>query len=432
MKKLFIVFLLVLSSIAFAQTKSIKKSPPLSEDSAESVGISPERLARIDDMCKEAVLNGDIPGVVALIARDGKIVYHKAFGMADNTSGRSLKPDDIFRIASQSKPITATAVMMLWEEGKFFLDDPISKYIPEFKNPQVLDTFQQDDTSYTTVAASGEITIRHLLSHTSGIGYGIFDRDERFTMIYQKAGMIDGISTKDISIEEYIKKLAKLPLHHNPGEKYTYCFGLDVLGYFIEVVSGMPFDVFLKERLFDPLGMNDTWFYLPEDKAKRLVSLQTKSDKGEWIRCPVTNTDWDFPIKGARRLFSGGGGLCSTAKDLATFLQMYLNGGELNGIRILSRTTVQNIMVNQIGEQWSENAGSYLGLAFMVVNQKGQDRHGLYSAGTFHKGGGFNTEYFADPKENIIGILMKQTLGIPHTDITHRKFLLLVRQVVDD
>ena len=184
MKNLFIVFLLVLSSIAFAQTKSIKKSPPLSEDSAESVGISPERLARIDDMCKEAVLNGDIPGVVALIARDGKIVYHKAFGMADNTSGRSLKSDDIFRIASQSKAVTATAVMMLWEEGKFFLDDQISKYIPEFKNPQVLDTFQQDDTSYTTVAASGEITIRHLLTHTSGIGYGIFDRDERFRMIY--------------------------------------------------------------------------------------------------------------------------------------------------------------------------------------------------------------------------------------------------------
>jgi len=432
MKNLFIVFLLVLSSIAYAQTKSIKKSPPLSEDSAESVGMSPERLARIDDMCKEAVLNGDIPGVVALVARNGKIVYHKAFGMADNTSGRSLKSDDIFRIASQSKPITATAVMMLWEEGKFSLDDPISKYIPEFKNPQVLDTFQQDDTSYTTVAASGEITIRHLLTHTSGIGYGFFDRDERFTMIYQKAGIIDGLSTEDISIEEFIKKLAKLPLHHNPGEKYTYCFGLDVIGYFIEVVSGMPFDVFLKERLFDPLGMNDTWFYLPEDKAKRLVSVQQKSDKGEWIRYPVTHLDWDYPIKGAKRLFSGGGGLCSTAKDLATFLQMYLNGGELNGIRILSRTTVQYIMVNQIGDLWCENAGSYLGLAFMVVNQKGQDRHGLYSSGTFYKGGGFNTEYFADPKENIIGILMKQTLGVLETDNTHGKFILLVRQAVDD
>jgi len=295
MKNLLVIFLLVLSSIATAQTKSIKKSPPLSEDAPESVGMSPERLARIDDMCKEAVLNGEIPGIVALIARNGKIVYHKAFGMADNTTGRLLKPDDIFRIASQSKAITATAVMMLWEEGKFDLDDPISKYIPEFKNPQVLETFQEDDTSYTTVPAIGEITIRQLLTHTSGIGYGgNLDTDERFRMIYRIAGIFTGFTTEHISIKEFVRKLAKLPLHHNPGEKYTYGFGLDVLGYFIEVVSEMPLDVFLKERLFDPLGMNDTWFHLPEDKTNRLVSLQTKSDNGEWIRSPVkTKDDWD-------------------------------------------------------------------------------------------------------------------------------------------
>jgi CubicO group peptidase (beta-lactamase class C family) len=430
MKNLCIVFLLVLSSIANAQTKSIKKSPPLSEDAPESVGMSSERLLRIDDMCKEAVLNGEIPGIVALIVRDGKIVYHKAHGMADNTTGRSLKPDDIFRIASQSKAITATAVMMLWEEGKFDLDDPISKYIPELKNPQVLDTFQKDDTSYTTVAAGGEITIRHLLTHTSGIGYGIFDGDERFTMIHQKAGISTGLSAEDISIEEFVKNLAKLPLHHNPGEKYTYSFGLDVLGYFIEVISGIPLDVFLKERLFDPLGMNDTWFYLPEDKAKRLVSLQTKSDTGEWIHFPVTDQDWS-PIKGAKRLFSGGGGLCSTAKDYATFLQMYLNGGELNGIRILSRTTVEYIMTNQIGDLWGENSGWYYGLVFAGTNQKGQDKWGIMSAGTFSGQGGFNSQYFADPKENIIGILMKQTLDV-YTDNTHGKFLILIRQAIDD
>ena len=430
MKNLFIVFLIVLASIANAQTKSIKKSPPLAEDSAESVGMSSERLARIDDMCKEAVLNGEIPGVVALVARNGKIVYHKAFGMADNTSGRSLKPDDIFRIASQSKAITATAVMMLWEEGKFFMDDPISKYIPEFKNLQVLDTFQKDDTSYTTIAARGEITIHHLLTHTSGIGYGVLDKDWRFRMIYQKAGISTGLSTEDISIEEFVKNLAKLPLHHNPGEKYTYGFGLDVLGYFIEVISGMPLDVFLKERLFDPLGMNDTWFYLPEDKAKRLVSLQTKSDEGEWIQLPTTDQDWS-PVKGARRLFSGGGGLCSTAKDYAMFLQMYLNGGELNGIRFLSRTTVQKIMVNQIGDLWGENPEGYYGLVFAVKTKEGQDKYGLQSVGTFTWQGGFNTQYFADPKEKIIGILMKQTFGNLY-DSTYWKFLISVRQAIDD
>jgi len=277
---LLLIIILMTGIVLHAQNRSIKKSPPLSEDAPESVGMSPEHLARIDDMCEEAVLNEEIPGIVALIARDGKIVYHKAFGMADNTIGRSLKPDDIFRIASQSKAITATAVMMLWEEGKFDLDDPISKYIPEFKNPQVLDRFQKDDTSYTTIPASGEITIRQLLTHTSGIGYGgVLDPDVRFRMIYQKAGIFTGFTTEDISIEEFVKKLAKLPLHHNPGEKYTYGFGLDVLGYFIEVVAGMPFDVFLKERLFDPLSMNETWFHLPEDKVNRLVSLQTKGGK---------------------------------------------------------------------------------------------------------------------------------------------------------
>jgi len=428
---LFTMLLIALSLTANAQTKSIKKSPLLKDASPESVGMSTERLARIDAMCEKAVLNGDIPGVVALVARKGKIVFLKAFGMADNESNRSLKTDDIFRIASQSKAITSTAVMMLWEEGKFKLDDPISKYLPEFKNPQVLKTFQDSDTSYTTVAASGEITIRHLITHTSGIGYGVIDGDERFKLIYQKAGITDLFTIENISIEESVKKLAKLPLHHNPGEKFTYSEGLDVLGYFIEVVSDMPFDVFLKKRIFDPLGMKDTWFYLPEDKTKRLVSVQQKSDGSEWIRYPITFYDPDYPIKGAKRFFSGGAGLCSTAKDYATFLQMYLNGGELNGTRILSRTTIQSMMGNQVGDLFGEKSGRYYGLAFGVINQKGQNLGGKGSIGTFDWGGYFNTQYFADPKEKIIGVLMKQTQGSVSDD-TGWMFRLLVGQAVDD
>ncbi len=433
---LFTKYLIIISIVSFAltlraQTRSTIKSPLLSKDSPENVGMSTERLARIDAMCEEAVSSGDIPGVVALVARKGKIVYHKAFGLADNPSGRSLKADDIFRIASQSKAITATAVMMLWEEGKFKLDDPISNYIPEFKNPQVLNSFQYSNTSYTAVNASVEITIRHLLTHISGIGYGMIDRDERFKMIYQKAGITDLFTTENISIEESVKKLAKLPLHHNPGEKFTYSEGLDVLGYFIEVMSGMPFDVFLKKRLFDPLGMKDTWFYLPENKASRLVSIQKKSDKGEWVRYSVTFYDPDYPIKGAKRFFSGGAGLSSTARDYATFLQMYLNNGELNGIRILSRTTIQAMMANQIGDLLGENSGSYYGLAFGVVNQKGQSLAGEGSMGTFDWGGYFNTQYFADPKEKIIGVLMKQTQGT-ESDDTGWMFRLLVGQAVDD
>jgi CubicO group peptidase (beta-lactamase class C family) len=423
-----LVFLLGVSGIA--QTKSMKKSPLLTEASPESVGISAERLARIDQMCADAVKKGDLPGIVSLVARNGKIVHWKAYGMADNGAGRELKRDDIFRIASQTKAITATAVMMLWEEGKFQLDDPISKYIPEFKNPQVLKSFTYSDTSFTTAPAKSEITIRHLITHTSGIGYGVIDADERMKMIYHKAGITDAFTTKNITIGENIKKLAKLPLHHNPGEKFTYSEGLDVLGYFIEIVSGMPFDVFLKTHIFDPLGMNDTRFYQPEEKAGRLVAVQQKNQQSRWEKYPVTFYDTDYPIKGAKTFFAGGAGLSSTAKDYATFLQMYLNGGEYNGVRLLSRTTVEAIMGNQTGNLFG-TPDKFYGLAFSVVTKSGEEKGGLTSEGTFEWGGYFNTQYFADPKEKVIGILMKQTQG-PVNDETGWKFRQLVGQSIDD
>ncbi len=344
------------AAIVFAQTPSVKISPDLTPASPATVGMSDKRLKRIDDMLKKAVKDGDIPGAVALIARDGKIVFHSSYGLADNSTGIKIYNDAIFRIASQTKAITSTAVMMLWEEGKFKLDDPVSKYIPEFKNALILDTFNEKDTTYTSVPSDKEITIRHLITHTSGIGYGVIDSDPRFKAIYHKAGITDLFTTEDISIEESVKKLAALPLHHTPGEKFTYSEGLDVLGYFIEVVSGLPFDKFLKTRIFDPLGMTDTWFYLPESKHNRLITVQHKVDE-VWEKYPVTFYDTDYPIKGAKRFFSGGAGLSSTAKDYATFLQMYLNKGELNGVRLLSRTTVRSIMANQIGDIWKENPG---------------------------------------------------------------------------
>jgi CubicO group peptidase (beta-lactamase class C family) len=430
MKRIIILLFAITAFTACRNTNSKTESAFLTEGSPESVGMSAERLARIDSMCINAISEGKIPGAVALVARNGKIVYHKAFGMADNQAKRELKRDDIFRIASQTKAITSTAVMMLWEEGKFKLDDPISKYIPEFKNPQVLNTFNSKDTSYTTTPAKSEITIRQLMDHTSGLGYGMIDGDARCRMIYQKAGVVDVFSAENISIEENIKKLAKLPLLFNPGEKYNYCEGLDVLGYFIEIISGMPFDVFLKTRLFEPLGMNDTWFYLSDDKAQRLVSVQ-KPENGSWSRYPVTFYDPDYPIKGAKRFLPGGAGLSSTAKDYATFLQMYLNGGELNGKRILSRTTIQSIMANQIGNLLGENSDIYYSLAFGVVTQKGQDNGGTGSKGSFGWGGYFNTQYFADPVEKTIGILMKQTQDA-NLDDTDWKFRILVNQAVAD
>ncbi len=429
MKNTFYLFIALLTFSLAAQTKPNKTLTTLSESTASEQGVSEERLARIDAMLKEAVDKNQIPGVVALIARNGKTVFHKAYGTANEKAGINMKKDAIFRIASQSKAVTSTAVMILWEEGKFKMDDPISEYIPEFKEAQILDTFNEKDSTYTTKPAEDQITIRDLITHTSGVGYGVIDGDERFKKIYAKAGITDLFTTENISIEESVKKLAKLPLHHNPGEEFTYSEGLDVLGYFIEVVSGMPFDKFLRTRIFDPLGMNDTWFYLPKEKHSRLVAVQKKTDDG-WVKYPITFYDTDYPIKGAKRFFSGGAGLSSTAKDYATFLQMYLNMGKLNGRRILSRTTVQSIMGNQIGDIWADGPKDY-GLAFAVVNAKGQDMGGTGSNGTFEWGGYFNTNYFADPKEQLIGILMKQTQGKTE-DNTEWKFKQMVFAAIDD
>jgi CubicO group peptidase (beta-lactamase class C family) len=248
-------------------------------------------------------------------------------------------------------------------------------------------------------------------------------------MIYEKAGVTDLFTTDDITIEESVSKLAKLPLHHEPGTTFTYSEGLDVLGYFIEVVSGIPFDEYLRTRIFDPLDMDDTWFYLPESKHSRLVTVQQKNEAGEWEPYPITFYDPEYPRAGAMTFFSGGAGLSSTALDYAKFLQMYLNNGEYNGTRLLSRTTVNFMMKNQIGELWGPDA--VYGLAFGVMTDAGEAKGGRGSEGTFDWGGYFNTQYFADPEEQIIGILFKQTQGSTG-DETSWKFRQLVFQTIDD
>jgi CubicO group peptidase (beta-lactamase class C family) len=423
-----LVALLVAPLVARGQLQSPGTGKSLVEGVPTDVGMSTERLERIDKIISGAIKENRIPGAVALVARRGRIVYFKAFGQADTQSGRAMRKDDIFRIASQSKAITATAVMMLWEEGHFQLDDPIAKWIPEFQGAGVLQTLNESDGTWTTEPAKSPITIRHLLTHTSGIGYGVIDSDARFKKIYGDAGVTDLFTTEPVTIAESVKKLARLPLHHHPGEKFTYSEGLDVLGYFIEIVSGKPFDVFLRKRLFEPLGMMDTGFYLPDEKAARLVPVQ-KLDNNQWVHYPVTFYDPDYPIKGAKRFFSGGAGLCSTAKDYATFLQMYLNGGRLNGKRILSRTTIDTIMFSQVVSPFGSDEKHY-GLAFGVVTDKGVAKGGLGSSGTFDWGGYFNTQYFADPREGTIGILMKQTQGV--SEDTAWQFRLLVGAAIDD
>ena len=425
------VFLLLLSTIVFAhaQTPSVKHSPPISEATPASVGVSPERLNRISQMLTDVIDQNIIPGAVAIVVKDGKIVYKEAFGMADVANKRAFKTDDIFRIASQSKAITTTAAMMLWEEGKFNLDDPISKYIPEFKNPVVIDRFRMADSSYTTKPAGKEITVRMLMNHTSGLGYGIIDGDERLSAIYQKAKVVDLFTTEPITIEESVKRLAKLPLHHVPGEAYKYSEGLDVLGYLIEIWSGQPLDVFFKQHIFEPLGMKDTYFYLPKNLQKRLVPVQTKDKNGKWVHFADARYDVNYPITGAQQFFSGGAGLSSTITDYATFLQLYLNKGEYNGTRLLSRTTIDFMLKNQVGDLFGSDKG--FGLGYAILSADGARKGGMGSEGTFDWGGYFNTNYFADPKENIIGIIMKQTQNISG-DNTNTLYRQMVFQTIDD
>jgi CubicO group peptidase (beta-lactamase class C family) len=413
----------------FSQTSSSKRSLPLTRASASSTGLAEQRIGKIDAMLKNALEQNEIPGAVALIVRNGKVVFHEAYGMADTENAIPMKADHIFRIASQTKAITSTAVMMLWEEGKFRLDDPISAYISEFKQPQVITGFSYSDTSFTSRPAASEITIRQLLTHTSGVGYGVIDGDERLKLLFHKEGTTDLFTSEDISLESSVKKIAKMPLAFDPGTQYKYSLGLDILGYFIEVVSGKPFDEFLKERIFDPLGMKDTGFYLPEEKADRMVAIQHKVN-GVWKNYPDTFYEVNYPISGAKRFFSGGAGLSSTVRDYAAFLQMYLNGGEYNGQRLLSRTTIATIMADQTGERYG-GQNQYHGLAF-GVNAAGEvAKGGNGSEGTFYWGGYFNTLYFADPKEKIIGILFKQTRD-SSGDHTSWKFKQMIMSAIDD
>ena len=400
MKKIIFALTIIFLVSGCSQTSSTFDLP-------ENQGVSSERLDRIDFYLNKAIKDNQIPGAVALIRRNNKIIYNKAFGYSDVENKIMYSTDDIFRIASMTKAVTSLAVLMLWEEGEFNLDDPIEKYIPEFKDLKVLTDFNETDSTYLSKPAENKISIRHLLTHTSGIGYGVIDEDARFKAIYKKQGIVDLFTTDSINIGSNVKKLAQLPLHHEPGEAFTYGESLDVLGYFIEVISQKSLDVFFKERIFDPLEMNDTYFYLPTTHQDRLVPVQTKRD-GFWTKYQGDFYDTNYPVKGAKTFLSGGAGLSSTTADYSNFLQMFLNKGSFNDKQILGKKTVELVYVNQN----SHIPGSSIGLAFGLISEKDQDLGGKGSMGTITWGGYFNTFYFADPVENIIGILYKQTREI--------------------
>lgn len=395
-------------ALAAGQRAGAQELSPRATSAATSATAAflPERLSRIDSWIESLVAERKIPGAVVLLVKDGQVAHHKAFGVRELDKPGALRTDDIFRIASQSKAITSLAAMMLWEEGRFQLDDPVQRYLPAFAKPTVLTKFNAADSSYESRPARGRMTIRQLLTHTSGLDYADIGSDE-FKAIYAKAG-ITALGREGDVLADRIDALAKLPLRADPGAEWRYSLSIDVLGRLVEVWSGMPFDRFLRTRIFEPLGMRDTWFELPADKRSRLVALhQMQDDKLVAWHAPEGGlTHPDFPLRRVT-YFSGGGGLVSTTADYARFLQLFLNGGELDGVRLLGRKTVELMLTNQVGAMTPKHG---LGFGLETVENDGESP---LTVGSFEWGGAFNTTYWADPRERLVGLVFTNTFGVP-------------------
>jgi CubicO group peptidase (beta-lactamase class C family) len=390
--------ILVLNLIALAQDLPAAKP--------ESVGLSSERLERIATSVQRGVDDKRIAGAVTLVVRHGKVAWFKAQGMADREAGKPMPMDAMFLICSMTKPITSVAVMMLYEEGKFLLDDPVSKYLPEFKNAKVF--VKPASGEPYSIPATKEITIRDLLRHTSGITY---QWQDDLGPMYEKANVASGLLQYDGTIGDSVKRLAAIPLLFNPGDKFEYSLGIDVLGRLVEVVSGKPLDEFFRTRIFEPLGMKDTYFFPPDNKLGRLATPYTfYADKGlnRFPDTPIREGSFaysgDYASRGPKKLFSGGAGLVSTAMDYARFCQMMLDEGKAGNARLISRKSVELMTHDQLGKI-SPDMG--FGLGFGVDGVKGPLTE-LGSVGSFDWGGFFYTGFSIDPKEQMIVIFMAQ------------------------
>ena len=402
----------------------------------EEVGVSAERLERIRSVMQGYVDDGHIAGLLTVVARRGKIVHFETIGMRDIENNKPIEADTIFRIHSMSKPITSVAVMMLYEEGHFQLDTPVSDFIPEFKNMKV---YNKDQTEI--LDAKNEVTIKHLLTHTAGLTYGW--GDEPVDKRYREAKIFE----RGATLADMGKKLSTIPLVHEPGERWTYGLSTDVLGYLVEVVSGMPFEEFLQTRLFRPLGMVDTAFSVPLEKLDRFAALyelnkeegmkgdkrkekkmdspknkekEMKGDKDTKVR--LERVEKDPPLENDEiRFFPGGGGaLLSTAPDYIRFCQMLLNGGELEGVRILKKETVERM-------RYPHHDG-WFGLGFAIVNDK-ESKDTPESTGSYSWGGAAGTIFWIDPEKELIGLLMTQ---ISDVSSSHDQFKKLTYQALTE
>jgi CubicO group peptidase (beta-lactamase class C family) len=395
----------------------------------DSVGLSAERLERIGTAVQRDLDDKRIAGAVTLVIRRGRVAWFKSQGMMDREAAKPMRPDAMFRICSMTKPITSVAVMMLYEEGRFLLDDPVSKYLPEFKNPKVL-VKPASGTPYS-IPATKEITIRDLLRHTSGLTYN-WNAD--LGPMYETAGVASGLLQYDGTIADSVKKLATVPLLFNPGERWEYSLSVDVLGRLVEVVSGKPLDEFFRTRIFEPLGMKDTYFFPPDNKLDRLATAYTYDpDKGlnRFPDTPIREGTFaysaDYPSRGPKKLFSGGAGLVSTAMDYARFCQMMLDDGKVGNIRLLSRKSVELMTHDQLGKIGPEQG---FGLGFGVSGIKSPLSE-LGTPGEYSWGGFFYTGFTIDPKEQMIVVFMAQLH--PTGDLSlDREVNVLAYQAIND
>ena len=395
----------------------------LAKVTQQEAGLSSTSLEQIDVLLQQAAERKQVAGAVALVARDGKLGYLRAKGFQDVEAGKEMTTDTLFRIASMSKPVTSVAVMILVDDGRLKVSDPVSRYLPEFKNPKVLMAGSEGDSEL--VPASREITIHDLLTHTSGLTYR-FMAQEPFAELYQKANICDGLTRPSFTLAENVRHLASLPLLHQPGSATQYGLSTDVLGRLVEVISGKDLESFMRSRIFEPLEMNDTYFDLPTDKTDRLAVVyepgqdklirrvgEEPVQKGDLVYCVTC------PYRGQRGYCSGGAGLTSSAADYARFLQMLLNGGEWNGARILKPETVQAMTSNQIGDLKFMSPTDGLGYGFGVV--AGADKNQVSAAGSYYWGGFYSTSFWVDPEKKLVGVCMTQLFPSDHLTL-HEDF----------
>jgi len=420
-RTILVMWLLLISACA-----SLAQNTPPSDPN--TTGFIPERLARIDEAINAEIAADKIPGAVALITRNGKVAYFKSFGFADVDSKTPMRNENIFRIASMTKAVTSVAAMILYEQGHFQLNDPVAKFIPAFADMTVVSAVDDEGNVSSTVAATMPIKIIHLLTHTSGIGYPFIQSNVQKS--YVDAGIIDGVTIKDIALASQMLLLAEQPLLFEPGSEFAYGLNSDLLGYLIEVISGKSLEQFFADEIFAPLEMQDSYFYLPKEKAGRLATLYAAVGDGlivsEGDESTIILDNPRYPVAGAQSYFSGGAGLSSTAYDYGRFLQMLLNDGELDGARILSRKSVELMRTARV--DWDNDKVPDFGLGFAVVGDLGKAGE-LGSVGSYSWGGAFNTTFWIDPAENLIGVFMSQVRPV-ESDI-RVKFSTLVYQALE-